>query len=57
MRPVRVCLSPIGRGAAFPAVNAGEVSGPIPLISTRHMMKGLISSEIEPFCISKWISG
>ena len=27
-----------------------EVSGSIPLISTRRIMKGLISSEIKPFC-------
>ena len=30
-----------------------EVSGSIPLISTRRIMKGLISSEIKPFCFPK----
>ena len=30
-----------------------EVSGSIPLISTRRIMKGLISSEIKPFCFLK----
>ena len=30
-----------------------EVSGSIPLISTRRIMIGLISSEIKPFCFPK----
>ena len=51
--PLTSCISIMAAEGGFPAFTAGKVSGSIPPISTRRIMKGLISSEIKPFCSPK----